>query len=530
MSITADNRKKRSGLKTVLIIIGTVFAAAVLVAAGWFLTEDYRSYTKGVELLDGGDLVQAAEIFEELGNYKDSRIHYCEARYGTAQKLIKRKDYLEAADILKEIEEYLDSGELVSECFYKQGIQERGKDNFDEAYRCFTDAGDYEDSPYQAQKTIYEKGHSAFLEENFEEAFRCFESLEGNEEDYGAPHFIKLKDADAYLEQKRDEGAKDIRLYVSEEPYGDELDLDITSDDILNIYTDVVNYIPFQAGTAVYDKTEKLIQIMIIGYYPGDRIIDAWEKGDLSSLSEDEKKTLELGLELVERAKAETESELELEIWLHDWLCEKITYESPDMNVLTLELVTMRQLSCVGAMLDGKANCQGYADAFYLLGTLAGFEIDRVLGMTEEGHIWNTIRLDGADYIVDVTFDDMDDEKYSGWTYNFFNAPWDRDVYEVYGGEETVPLLTEEFSLEKSVFSIDGGCFKDEKSAARHIVKCLKKNSRKWAHVMVEGKEISIESFDKAVESVRGTFGNGKTWLFLMEHYNGNTYVSVRFE
>ncbi len=527
-------KKQRRGSKAAKIITAIVVISALL-AGGWFTTGNLRTYIYGAKLLRDGEYTSAEEIFETLGSYRDSEKQLSEARYCIAAELMEDRDYRKAIGIFEGLGEYRDSGGKMSECCYALAKSKYRSDDYDEAYEYFIKAGEYEDAAYQAQRSIYAKGHDAFMEEDYKTAFDCFEQLEGKEEEYGKRHFLTLSDADEYLEQQLEDMNRNISFYLAETLYGSEFELfngSVMSADLMgvDIFDDIINYIPYYLGTASYDEENKEVTVTVMSYYPGEKILDAWENGDTSSLTEDEKAVLELALELTEQAKAETDNDLELEIWLHDWICEKVTYESPDMNVPAVQSLGLRQLSCIGAMLDGKANCQGYTDAFYLLGNMAGFEVGRVFGDAGEGHIWNTINFDGVEYIVDLTFDDIDDEEYGGWTYTFFNAPWDSEVYEIYGGKHTAPLLTDEFSLENSRFSIDGSCFDNEKDAARHIIKGLKKSGREWNHAVIKGKEITVDEFDRVIESVRGSFGNGKTWLFWTEHYNGNTYVSVRFE
>ena len=78
-------------------------------------------------------------------------------------------------------------------------------------------------------------------------------------------------------------------------------------------------------------------------------------------------------------------------------------------------------------MIDGKANCQGYTDTFYMLGTMAGFKMDRLYGNSTNsngskgGHVWNTIDFgDNIAYSVDVTWDDgikINGQEYPGYIY-----------------------------------------------------------------------------------------------------------------
>ncbi len=485
-----EGKKKRKGLRIVIALIITVVLAGAGVGGWWMLTEDSRAYKKASELLRDRNYLEASVMFEELGDYSDS-------------------------------------GEMLLKCYYELGRNADRKDDYDEAIEWYNKAGDYSDACERAEENLYDKGHAAFLDEEYDTAFTCFESLEKGEEAYGHRHFVTLEDADEYLEQQLEDLNEDIRFYIGEKLEGESFDL-FGGENSIDVYQTVINRIPYHTGTATYDPETKEVWILVLTYYQGDVILDAWENGTTEELNEEQTAVLELALELTEQAKAETDSDIEMEMWLHDWLCRNIEYESPDMDVSNILLARLRQLSCIGAMLDGKANCQGYTDAFYLLGNIAGLDTGRVFGDAEGGHVWNTVLLEGERYIVDVTFDDNND-KYGGWTYTHFNAPWDPNQYVIDGGEETVPDIAREFNKDVSCFGIKGGCFSDKKSAAKDIIRQLKANKKGWAYVVIENTEIEWEEFDKTIDSVRGRFGDGKTWVMYVEHYAGNTYVSVKF-
>ena len=68
----------------------------------------------------------------------------------------------------------------------------------------------------------------------------------------------------------------------------------------------------------------------------------------------------------------------------NDWLVESVTYddEADDCQ------------DAYGALIGGRAHCMGYSDAFYLLGTLAGLDVNYISGYAYGGgHAWNTVRL-----------------------------------------------------------------------------------------------------------------------------------------
>ncbi len=63
-----------------------------------------------------------------------------------------------------------------------------------------------------------------------------------------------------------------------------------------------------------------------------------------------------------------------------------------------------------GCLVEGKANCEGYAKAFDLLARECGLRSILVTGVTDTGenHAWNQLEVNGKWYNLDVTWDDTD--------------------------------------------------------------------------------------------------------------------------
>ena len=101
-------------------------------------------------------------------------------------------------------------------------------------------------------------------------------------------------------------------------------------------------------------------------------------------------------------------SEFEKELLIHDRLVEHITYaESANAHNL------------YGALVEGVAVCEGYAEAFQYLLSCVGIQSHVAVGSGYgQAHGWNLVRIDGAYYYVDVTWDDAGEELF----HNYFNV------------------------------------------------------------------------------------------------------------
>ena len=162
--------------------------------------------------------------------------------------------------------------------------------------------------------------------------------------------------------------------------------------------------------------TDNKIVLDQISYYPGWRIAQLKAAGKTASLSEREKQVLSEAEDLVSGASG---TDLEKERYFFDRLCERITYTSQEDE-------SGEKDTAVGALLNGRADCDGYSDAMLLCCSLAGipcrFLHSRALRSMQPGseagsHLCNLIFVKDAWLFCDVTWGDQE----SGPSYLFFN-------------------------------------------------------------------------------------------------------------
>ena len=231
--------------------------------------------------------------------------------------------------------------------------------------------------------------------------------LSGDNQSGSVPAFSDLRQLSDYLNEQKNKNVLKIPFKYNG---NEELDPQMLAQMVSAFYV---------TDTVVGDK-----HTLNITEYPGDRIVDAYSSGNKSSLTSDEKRAMDKAIQMVSSAKSKAKNNWELELSLHDMLVEHITYYSDDkLNFERLEDAP-EYLTVVGALLDGKANCQGYSDAFYTLASMAGFTVSRMNVETPDDlHVTNTISLNGRWYVVDVTFDDQGEEAPAN--HRLFNAGLD---------------------------------------------------------------------------------------------------------
>ncbi len=105
----------------------------------------------------------------------------------------------------------------------------------------------------------------------------------------------------------------------------------------------------------------------------------------------------------------------EKERYFHDYLCENVTYTNDGVNT---------RYTAFGALVNGKAVCEGYSRAMQLLCKTAGINCSLIKGIADEqAHMWNVVEIYGEWYEVDVTWDDLEEK---GTIYRYFNITTDK--------------------------------------------------------------------------------------------------------
>ncbi|MDO5146429.1 MAG: transglutaminase domain-containing protein [Eubacteriales bacterium] len=138
----------------------------------------------------------------------------------------------------------------------------------------------------------------------------------------------------------------------------------------------------------------------------------------------------------------EADSDYKKEKKIHDYLVRKVAYGYPEGR----EEKDSTGYTAYGALVEGKAVCNGYAQAMKLLCDISGVECEMISGRADgENHAWNLVRLEGALYHVDVTWDDPEPDDPDRILYSYFNLDdaqmglshqWEKSFYEKAEGKK----------------------------------------------------------------------------------------------
>ena len=170
--------------------------------------------------------------------------------------------------------------------------------------------------------------------------------------------------------------------------------------------------LPYEIGGDVYAKLYCLVEkqepelfYADSTYYTAQKVRDAKivyrENPDLIG-----KKEAEFN-EAVQKAAANVygmTSDYEKALRIHDYIIKNCKYTLGDDEKYCS--------TAYGCLVDGKANCEGYAKAFQIIASECGLRCILITGLTDEGenHAWNQVEISGNWRNLDVTWDDIDVE------------------------------------------------------------------------------------------------------------------------
>lgn len=122
--------------------------------------------------------------------------------------------------------------------------------------------------------------------------------------------------------------------------------------------------------------------------------------------------------EIVNNITNSNMSDLEKELALHEYVVKNTIY---DYDNYINQTVPEDSYTAYGALIIGKAVCDGYADTMKLLLNIAGIEVQVVVGDIGEPHSWNMVKIDGEYYHLDATLDDQIPDEGNEVRYTYFN-------------------------------------------------------------------------------------------------------------
>ena len=213
-----------------------------------------------------------------------------------------------------------------------------------------------------------------------------------------APRFGNTADFARYVENERRKGQNTFLVVLTSDSIMPQVwkSRNIDADDLGRIVTCPT----LEIAANIDENGEMRLYFQIVTEYPGTRVANAYlseNQDEWRNLTAEEQKLYNIAVEIVNEANKCT-SEREKALYLHNAICDRAKAYKNENE---------RQKTAIGALIDGYAQCQGFSDAFYMLGRMSGLNVGRILGdFAKHGHVWNWITFeDGKSYCIDVTTD-----------------------------------------------------------------------------------------------------------------------------
>lgn len=136
------------------------------------------------------------------------------------------------------------------------------------------------------------------------------------------------------------------------------------------------------------------------------------DESNIQSMHEE----LKSAAEEVVRLAPQDGSDYDKVLFVHDYISQHTAYDAS----VDFETGSGLCYTAYGCLVQNKAVCQGYAEAFTYVMNLMGIESGVCQGDTYVGgHAWNYVLLDGDYYWLDITWDDTDNETFPV-SHNYF--------------------------------------------------------------------------------------------------------------
>ncbi len=248
-SRNAKSRKKKA--KKIYIVLAAVFGALFLAFAGFF-----GYYTSAKADLKSGRYMQAAEKFEHIKFFLNSRQMAKKSVYENAVKLMEDKNYEEAIECLNKVLDYSDSKDKLYECRYKLLLKYQESDDYKKASELIEQMGDIknDDKIYEIELWCNYSYAKSIMDTDI---FKARELLEKIKDDYKPANEMILECSYKIAKQYESDGEYE-KAYEEFENCGEYKDSGYLLNSLKAKMLDKA-YQLYESGE--YERCEKLIEI-----------------------------------------------------------------------------------------------------------------------------------------------------------------------------------------------------------------------------------------------------------------------------
>lgn len=228
-------------------------------------------------------------------------------------------------------------------------------------------------------------------------------------------------------------------------------------------------------------------------------------------------------------------TEYDAELIVHNYIVENCVYDIEANNCNNL----------YGALIEGKANCEGYSSAFMYLLRQIGIEATQVIGEINYnnetiGHSWNLIKINGDYYYTDICWDDLEETpEYSSidYHYAFFNLTYD-EITQTRDISKNIEYLGEIPKTEATKFNyykkanLYAESLDDVKKIIEERLPSITSSNSPYIVIKCNGKDLYNKLLDNITDIMQETITEYKLPITKCKYAkidNGNTLIIHSF-
>lgn len=207
-------------------------------------------------------------------------------------------------------------------------------------------------------------------------------------------------------------------------------------------------------------------------------------------------------------ASCEAMSDYEKVVYFHDYLISHTVYGFLDADM------EEESYTAFGALTQGKAVCNGYAEAMELLLLCSNVESYMVVGSADgESHAWNIVKIDGEWYHVDATWDDPLPDMQEKILHVYLNVNDEIMEKTHVWKKEAYPACT---SMDYNYYEQEGAAFEDYNEFKVYALKKMRDTDR---------IEVLVKNFEEEQYDCNFMLGAGRAESVNWESHGDGSYV-----
>ena len=291
---------------------------------------------------------------------------------------------------------------------------------------------------------------------------------------------------------------------------------DQLSRDSFQLTNDIESNCGIYQRQMTYSNSNKTIHYTNIEYHPGFYVARCIRLGRTGQLTGKKLTLYREAKSILQQINPSRYSDkVELQFALQDAIMDRTVYYKG--------YTAGEQDTAIGALLNGRCECDGYADAFYLLADMAGFDVHFQTGQDYkdgENHLWNIIRHNGKWYFTDLTWCD-DDDGFSSHMYTNIGRDIAATAYR-WNEQGMLVQLASSSAVQANYHSRNNLIFSSYKEAGSYVEKKLRAGNK---HVEILVKKPSGENIESTVKKVKNYIDTG----YKVSYHHTDEYVCFVF-